>query len=201
MIKKRAAADISDFFDHVLGDSDSDRSIALLCGALLDDDLSKIIENELNSDTHHLLRGALRSFGARIDLAYGLNWIDRNSYLDLRIIKDIRNAFAHFTDHQLTFDDQEVARSCNELFSSSAFLAEYERLYGRGYGGFTAQGTREMKRRYETPAGRFKISTGLVHEHLCAVLANGAGSQKTKPVESCALEFANALKMKAGPAT
>jgi hypothetical protein len=194
VIKQKTVIDINDFFNHFFSESDSDRSIALLGGALLDDDLSKILERELNKDTHKLIAGPLRSFGVRIDIAYGLGWIDRESYLDLRSILEIRNAFAHFTDHKLTFDDAQIEESCKKIESTSAFLSEYDRLYKNGWGGATPYAIASMRKPFESPRMRYKFSIGMIHECLTEILENGADFPQKTPLIDCARNLAASLK-------
>lgn len=60
-------------------------------------------------------RGPLQDFGARIHLAYALRLYGLAAYNDLRVIKDIRNAFAHSAE-AMDFNHQDVARLCGVLW-------------------------------------------------------------------------------------
>jgi hypothetical protein len=60
-------------------------------------------------------RGPLQDFGARIQLAYALGIYGYRAYADLRIIKEIRNAFAHSVE-AMDFDHAGVAGLCGELW-------------------------------------------------------------------------------------
>lgn len=58
--------------------------------------------------------GPLSQFSAKIDIAYIFKFIDETTYNDLRAIKEIRNRFAHTTEH-LFFSSEKVARECQRL--------------------------------------------------------------------------------------
>jgi DNA-binding MltR family transcriptional regulator len=48
-----------------------------------------------NNKAERIFNGPLRSFAAKIDVAYAFELIDDELYDDLTIIRDIRNGFAH----------------------------------------------------------------------------------------------------------
>jgi DNA-binding MltR family transcriptional regulator len=48
-----------------------------------------------NTKAKRIFEGPLASFGAKTDVAYAFELIDDDVYNDLRVIKDIRNEFAH----------------------------------------------------------------------------------------------------------
>jgi DNA-binding MltR family transcriptional regulator len=48
-----------------------------------------------NNKAERIFNGPLRSFAAKIDVAYAFELIDDELHDDLTIIRDIRNAFAH----------------------------------------------------------------------------------------------------------
>jgi hypothetical protein len=70
-----------------------------------DADLKAIFEN----------RGALDSFSNRITIAFALKLIGTGLYFDLRILRDIRNAFAHAPE-ALDFDNAEIKAKCDALW-------------------------------------------------------------------------------------
>jgi|GEM_PF-2825859 hypothetical protein len=70
-------------------------------------------------------RGPLQDFGARIQLAFAIGIIGRGAYLDLCIIKDARNAFAHSAE-AMDFDHADVKARCSRLwFAKTIRYGEY----------------------------------------------------------------------------
>jgi mannitol operon repressor len=85
----------------------SERSCAVLAGAILDDRLKTLLENyllapEQREDKLLGRSGSLGSFAARIELACRLNLISRKTRKALDWIRDIRNDASHET--LFTFD-------------------------------------------------------------------------------------------------
>ena len=60
-------------------------------------------------------RGPLQGFGAKIQIAYSLGVYGDRAYKDLKLIKDIRNAFAHSAE-AVEFENKIVESLCNELW-------------------------------------------------------------------------------------
>ncbi len=58
--------------------------------------------------------GPLRSFSGKIDVAYLFELIDEDVARDLRVIKDIRNKFAHTTQF-VHFQSEHIAKLCQKL--------------------------------------------------------------------------------------
>jgi len=58
--------------------------------------------------------GPLRSFSGKIDVAYLFELIDEDVAGDLRVIKDIRNKFAHTTQF-VHFQSEHIAKGCQKL--------------------------------------------------------------------------------------
>jgi hypothetical protein len=79
---------------------ETDRGAAILGAAALEEELTEFILSRLVNKngnvvamfTHH---GALGTFGAKIDIAHAIGFIDENVHHDLDSIRNIRNAFAH----------------------------------------------------------------------------------------------------------
>ena len=59
--------------------------------------------------------GPLRTFNAKIDIARALEIIDEETYNTLRILKGIRNAFAHPKSPLPDFYDEAVVKECRKL--------------------------------------------------------------------------------------
>jgi hypothetical protein len=57
--------------------------------------LAKMRPSLSNTTKKRLFDGPLGNFATKIDLAYGLSIFDDEIYSDLKVIKDIRNIFAH----------------------------------------------------------------------------------------------------------
>jgi DNA-binding MltR family transcriptional regulator len=102
---------------------ESERGVAIIAAAYLDEQLHQLIANFLVDDekeVDELLGGdtcfgsALGSFDSRIRAAYCLGLISRDEYYDLKIIKKIRNQFAHRL-HGVSFEDQSIGVQCNSL--------------------------------------------------------------------------------------
>ncbi len=97
----------------------SDRAIAIVGAAYLDDRLARTIRAFLikrDEPTRKLLgtQGPLGAFGARIQMAFCLGLLDEDEYHDLGIIQKIRNEFAHQVA-DLTFDEARMAQRCDLL--------------------------------------------------------------------------------------
>lgn len=58
--------------------------------------------------------GPLSELAAKIDIAYAFELIDDGLLADLRVLKDIRNTFAH-TSEKLSFDSPEIDVYCRKL--------------------------------------------------------------------------------------
>lgn len=83
---------------------ESDRGCVLVGAALIDEVLEVLLRSKLESEpiivkevVDPLFRrnGPLSSFWGRIQLSYALGLINRGTYDDLEIIRDLRNSFAH----------------------------------------------------------------------------------------------------------
>ena len=97
---------------------ESDRGAALVCSAMLDDLLEKIISAFLldNKEANKLLSGfnaPLGTFSARILAAYALGLLSEKEHDECNRLRTIRNEFAHNV-HQ-KFADQKVQDLCSNL--------------------------------------------------------------------------------------
>jgi hypothetical protein len=88
---------------------------ALVVAGLVEDELEKLLlaaGRQLSNKTAKGLfggMGPLSSFSAKIEIAYLFELIDKPVRDDLRVIKSIRNAFAH-TTRFLHFDSPRIAK-------------------------------------------------------------------------------------------
>jgi hypothetical protein len=60
-------------------------------------------------------RGALQDFSNRIQIAFAFKIIGTGAYIDLCILRDIRNAFAHSAE-AFDFDRKDISDKCNSLW-------------------------------------------------------------------------------------
>jgi uncharacterized protein YjbI with pentapeptide repeats len=105
------------FKEQFTDGNESSRSIVLIGAAFLDVLLEKLINNFLVDikETQTLLseNGPLSTFSSRISSAYCLGLISKTSYLDLQIIRKIRNDFAH--DLNASFENVSIKDRCKNL--------------------------------------------------------------------------------------
>jgi len=99
---------------------ETDRGCALMAAAFLDEKLKELLKANLVNDTKLVHKafdasGPLGSFSSRIDMAYLLGLIPKNSHRDLHLLRKIRNDFAHISDN-LNFETTNISARCNELF-------------------------------------------------------------------------------------
>ncbi len=98
---------------------ESDRATAILGAALLDEKLLQLLTAFLVNDNKEVdllldIEQPLGSLGARIRMTYCLGLITRTLFEILKLIKNIRNAFAHRL-HGLSFADPHIAKDCDRL--------------------------------------------------------------------------------------
>jgi hypothetical protein len=95
---------------------------ALVVAGLVEDELEKLLLGAgrplENADADRIFgrMGPLSSFAAKIEIAYMFELIDQPVRDDLRIIKKIRNAFAH-TTRNVHFGTAHIAKDCRKLSS------------------------------------------------------------------------------------
>jgi mannitol operon repressor len=109
--------DFQGFFDEMRGESD--RSAAIIGAAFLDEHLKQLLTNYLVDDGKEVTlflssESPLGSFGARIRAAYCMGLISKEYFDGLKIIKEIRNAFAHQL-HGRSFTDSDIVEACKRL--------------------------------------------------------------------------------------
>lgn len=97
----------------------NDRAVAIVGASYLDLMLRWAIELKMvTADEVPRLfedRGPLQEFSSRINVGFALGIYKRRAFNDLKIIRDIRNAFAHSAEH-MDFYHQDVANSCHSLW-------------------------------------------------------------------------------------
>ena len=100
-------------------DAETDRGCALMAAAYLDDQVERLLRHSLLSDGKSLddlfgRSGPLSSFSSRIDLCFAMGLLPKLACRDLRLIRRIRNQFAHLAT-PLSFDDPAILDRCREL--------------------------------------------------------------------------------------
>lgn len=104
-------------FNHEIK-STSDRACAIVCAALLDDMLQKILLSFLCKDSNtqdnklFSQNGPLSTFSSKITLSYRLGLISKSEHDNLNLIRKIRNSFAH----DLSINSFEC-NNCKELLA------------------------------------------------------------------------------------
>jgi Mannitol repressor len=100
---------------------ESDRGVALIGAAYLDDILLKLLQAHLieaasSKEFKEFFSGLglLSGFSSRIKAAYLLGLIGEKVYRDLEYVRKIRNQFAH-NPWDLSFDDQQIKDWCSQL--------------------------------------------------------------------------------------
>jgi len=105
---------------HLELNSENDRSIAIVAGALIDDALKETIKARLlpaAKKERCVLTGGnspIGSFSSRIDLCYQLGLISELMQRDLHIIRKLRNDFAH-NAFDLSFENDSVKSRIKNL--------------------------------------------------------------------------------------
>ena len=105
---------------HLELDHETDRSIVIVAGALLDEALKETIKAAIIPAAKKdwcVFSGSnspISSFSARIDLCYQLGLISNVMQRDLHIIRKLRNDFAH-NPFELSFDGASVKNRVDEL--------------------------------------------------------------------------------------
>jgi DNA-binding MltR family transcriptional regulator len=93
---------------------------ALVIAGLVDDELQKLLLSAMRSMSNKMAErlfdgyGPLRDFAAKIDVAFAFKLIDEKTHTDLRVIKDVRNKFAHAIRFTF-FTSPEIIKLCEKL--------------------------------------------------------------------------------------
>ena len=95
-------------------------SSALVIAGVVEDELEKLLLSEMrplsNTFAERLFEGygPLSTFSGKIDISFAFDLIEEAVYRDIRVIKDIRNRFAH-TKHFVFFTTPDIAKLCRKL--------------------------------------------------------------------------------------
>ena len=147
---------------------ESDRACAILGAALLDSRLEGLFRSKLKHGAEKLLSnsGPLGSFSARSQLAVALEWIDRDVFHDLNIIRRIRNDFAHSFDHELSFSDQSIEDRCRNLRTPAAWVEGHEMAIKAPHRQLSTGVIRAMSAVVDPPRAKLELTVEFIAQHL-----------------------------------
>jgi len=118
--RKLHLPETADFLRELSGESD--RAAIILASSMLDDLLANAIAmampfDLLVEDMEEVFRqgGPLGSFSSRIEVASLFGVIERETFEQLSLLREMRNACAH-TKHPITFQDPKLASVAMNLF-------------------------------------------------------------------------------------
>ena len=95
--------------------NESDRSLVLFSFIIIDDIMCKLLRRQLNIEitdgTESLFsaNGPLSTANARIEMSAAIFWINKETYMNLRTLRRIRNIFAH--DRRVVSLSDQAAKS------------------------------------------------------------------------------------------
>jgi DNA-binding MltR family transcriptional regulator len=114
---------------RLVGDleNETDRGVALLAVAFLDDVLDVLLRASFVNDAEAVNRlvgpgRPLESFGSRSHLAYCMGLLGADVYNDINLIREIRNDFAH--RQPANFEQGDIRAKCNKLHCVAGMLHE-----------------------------------------------------------------------------
>lgn len=141
---------------------ESDRACAVLAGAFIDATLEDFFRAQMVARIPSTLFDGvapLRSFTAKIDLAYALGWISRSEHSDLHMVRRIRDAFARATGHETGFEHEPVRDRCLKLEHTNSFLRAAQSTGGA----YLQQAIEEIA---GSARRRFEVSIGFLRQAL-----------------------------------
>jgi len=102
--------------------SESDRGSVIVGAAILEKELTRVIESEFKKNglsRRYILKafdgnGPLGNLSARIQIARGFGLIGDTAFKDLMVVRKIRNEFAH-SDSHCSFGDEVVRKQVDSL--------------------------------------------------------------------------------------
>lgn len=109
--------------------NEADRSSAILIFALIEDIILNEILRYTRTSRKKLINeistgsGLLSTANDRIQFVYLLSWIQENTFNDMKILKSIRNNFAHNADIT-NFDDEKIKLLISSLSHAEKALLE-----------------------------------------------------------------------------
>jgi hypothetical protein len=148
--------------------AESDRACAVLGAALLDARLERLYERRLRQSIEQLLynNGPISTFSARIRVAHALAWISDDVSFDLHKVREIRNAFAHDADHELSFENSSILDKCRTLRVAKTLIEASEHAASIPHPNFSAAAIRAMGAVFEPPRQRFEVTVEILAQHI-----------------------------------
>lgn len=121
------AEDLAKFVDELR--RETDRGLPLVGAALIDDRLAETLRSffcEVPSSSRLLDNGnaPLGTFSSRSEACYALGLIDEFEFIEIGVIRKIRNVFAH-VKHGISFSNPRVQGLCSSLKSDLPEGAAY----------------------------------------------------------------------------
>lgn len=144
---------------------ESDRACGILGGALLDNHLESLLRKYLLKDDCKkeklfLPHQTFGSFSAKIEIAYFLALLSKSETRELRLIKDIRNKFAHKIEENIVFNESPIRDKANELHYPPLLLdVAGSRVCGVDIVSIPDQEVQSIK---ESSRRRFEVSVALM---------------------------------------
>ncbi|HEV7414752.1 MAG TPA: hypothetical protein VGN98_01240, partial [Tianweitania sediminis] len=129
--------DIKSVIGLLVDPTKSDREVAIVALAYIEDHLGRAIRSKmpgLTSDVRDKLfspSGALSPMGARIDLAKALGLIDSKDRSDFIILARVRNRFAHNVNIE-SFDHPEISELTQKLHLVNDLMSGQGKFQGGG---------------------------------------------------------------------
>jgi hypothetical protein len=123
---KPATPDHQEEYDKQTGDKADDRSFCLLLASMLENTLDQALDHWIGEQSKELRQslyaqdGLLATFSRKITFAIVINVAGPVSRENLRLMRHIRNAFAH-AKLPITFDAPAVANVCADLVRINIF--------------------------------------------------------------------------------
>jgi hypothetical protein len=123
---KPATAEHQEEYDKQTSANADDRSFCLLLTAMLENELDRAIDNWIGEQPTDLRKnlydhdGPLGNFSRKITIAAALEIIGPISHENFRLIRHVRNAFAH-AKVPITFKTPEVSAVCADLVRVNIF--------------------------------------------------------------------------------
>ncbi len=161
---------------------ESDRACAVLGAALLDERLESLYRRRSHTLKDKLLesKGVPSTLFKRINVALENAWISEDVYLDLELIREIRNQFAHSADYELSFSNQSIASWCLDLRVIKELIAANEHIASTLekqvsdsenseqilQSNYSASVIRGMGAVFHPARARFEISIEILAQHL-----------------------------------
>jgi len=117
MQEELTSEQLNSTFDEIF--KQSDRASAVVSGGILEEILQRMItafflpNPNINQSMFDGL-APISTFGAKIDLSYHLGLLNKKEYEDLKLIKKIRNDFAH-SIKGINFNTENIKDRCLQL--------------------------------------------------------------------------------------